>query len=83
MLLWVCRLWGIEYLHHKKQQGENRVILSPQDIYNNMVYGENGVEEDAEEEVNDDDDDTKANIFLPTSFFSSYIYMGIDQITPV
>ncbi|MCI06165.1 cathepsin 7-like [Trifolium medium] len=41
---------GVEYLHHRKQRGQNRVILSPQDIYNNLVYGQNEVEEDAQED---------------------------------
>ncbi|MCI11384.1 hypothetical protein A2U01_0032484, partial [Trifolium medium] len=50
---------AIAYLHHKKQQGQRRVILSPQDLYNNLVFGPN--ENDEEEEGNDDDDDDDAD----------------------
>ncbi|XP_045802679.1 cathepsin L-like [Trifolium pratense] len=54
---------AVEYLHHRKQHGQNRVILSPQDIYNNLVYGQNGVEEDAQE---DDEVDKHAKTSMQT-----------------
>ncbi|GAU20104.1 hypothetical protein TSUD_381960 [Trifolium subterraneum] len=50
-------LGGVKYLHHRKQVGQNRVILSPQDIYNNLVYGQNEVDDDDDEEEEEEDDD--------------------------
>ena len=51
-------------MHHRELQGHNRVILSPQDIYNNLGHNLNDddddddeEEEEEEEEDGDDNDD--------------------------
>jgi hypothetical protein len=44
----VCE--AIEYLHHK--QGGNRVLLSPQDLYNNQAYNPNAIVQDHEQRIN-------------------------------
>jgi hypothetical protein len=44
----VCE--AIEYLHHK--QGGNRVLLSPQDLYNNQAYNPNAIVQDHGQHLN-------------------------------
>jgi hypothetical protein len=40
------------FLYHKKQQGQNRAILSPWAIYNNLVYDQNEEDENKKENQN-------------------------------
>jgi len=48
---------AIEFLHHRGPRGHNRVILSPQDLYNNLAPNLNDDDDDDDDDDDNDDDD--------------------------